>query len=159
MMEKKLTLMDLAKLLEPYDIIELQDVTITGDIELEFGTTKGVALPPALVQALGSALGIREMPEAIEEVQIAELVPATFDVAKAEWTGQIEEVTIGATAADGGTRERSVTIGGEKALQFYNFDVQMPHPPVISVDCFDMPIPLAKAVRRYYEDVMEDPGE
>jgi acetyl-CoA decarbonylase/synthase complex subunit delta len=158
-MEKKRTLADLAKLLERYDIVELEDVTIKGDITVEFGASRGVALPPALVEILRSALGVREMPAVPEAARIAELVPATFDGAKADWTGQIEEVTIGATAADGGTRERAVTIGGEKALQFYNFDAQMPHPPVISVDCFDMPIPLAKAVRGYYEDVMEDPGE
>jgi acetyl-CoA decarbonylase/synthase complex subunit delta len=158
-MEKKRTLADLAKLLERYEIVELEDVRIKGDItlDLEFGASQGVALP--LLEILRSALGGREMPVAPEEARIAELLPATFEVAKATWTEQIEEVTIGATAADGGTRERAITIGGEKALQFYNFDAQMPHPPVISMDCFDMPISLAKAVRGYYEDVMEDPGE
>ena len=158
-MEKKLTLSDLANLLEEYDIVELEDVKITGDIELEFGSSQGVALPPALAQALRSALGMGEMPGVPGEGGIAELLPATFDVAKAEWTGQIEEVTIGATASDGGTREQTVTVGGERSLPFYNFDAQMPHAPTISVDCFDMPIPLAKAVRGFYEDVMEDPGE
>jgi acetyl-CoA decarbonylase/synthase complex subunit delta len=158
-MGKKLTLSDLAKLLAQSEIIELEDVTIKGEIELEFGTSKGVALPPALVQALSSALGIGTMPRAPEVAGIAELLPATFNVAKAEWKGQIEEVTIGATSADGGTREQTVTLGGEQSLPFYNFDARMPHPPVISVDCFDMPIPVAKAVRGFYEDVMEDPGE
>jgi acetyl-CoA decarbonylase/synthase complex subunit delta len=158
-MVKKLTLSDLAKIFEEYDIVEFEDVKITGDIELEFGASQGVALPPALAQALHSALGMRPMPRVPEEAGIAELLPATFEVAKAEWTGQIEEVTIGATASDGGTREQTVTIGGEQSMPFYNFDAQMPHAPVISVDCFDMPIPLAKAVRGFYEDVMEDPGE
>jgi len=158
-MEKKLTLADLAKILEQYDVAELEDVTIKGDVELELGSSAGLALPPALAQALQSLMGVREMPGALEAKRIEELLPATFKVSKAEWRGKIEEVTIGATSADGGTRERTVTIGGEKSLPFYNFDAQMPHPPVISVDCFDMPIPLAKAVREYYGDVMEDPGE
>jgi acetyl-CoA decarbonylase/synthase complex subunit delta len=158
-MVKKLTLSDLAKIFEEYDIVEFEDVKITGDIELEFGASQGVALPPALAQALHSALGMRPMPRVPEEAGIAELLPATFEVAKTEWTGQIEEVTIGATASDGGTREQTVTIGGEQSMPFYNFDAQMPHAPVIAVDCFDMPIPLAKAVRGFYEDVMEDPGE
>ncbi len=158
-MEKKLTLSDLAKIFEEYDIVEFEDVKITGDIELEFWAPQGVALPPALAQALHSALGMHPMPRVPEEAGIAELLPATFEVAKTEWTGHIEEVTIGATASDGGTREQTVTIGGEQSMPFYNFDAQMPHAPVIAVDCFDMPIPLAKAVRGFYEDVMEDPGE
>lgn len=151
-MEMKLTLADIARLFEKYDVIELEDVRIKGDVELELSGSPGVALPPALAQTLQSLLGARGMPT-------AELLPASFEVAKAEWPGKIEEVTIGATSADGGTRERTVTIGGEKALPFYNFDAPMPHPPVITLDCFDMPIPLAKAVRGHYEDVMEDPGE
>jgi len=158
-MEKKLTLADLARILEQYDVIELEDVTIKGDVELELGSSAGLALPHELVQALHSLMGVREMPGALEAKRIEKLLTATFKVAKAEWAGEIEEVTIGATSADGGTREQTVTIGGEKSLPFYNFDAQMPHPPVISVDCFDMPIPLARAVREYYEDVTEDPGE
>jgi acetyl-CoA decarbonylase/synthase complex subunit delta len=138
-MEKKLTLADLAKILGQYDVVELEDVTIKGDVELELGSSTGLALPPALIQALQSLTGAREMLGALEEKKIEELLPAT--------------------SADGGTRERTVTIGGEKSLPFYNFDAKIPHPPVISVDCFDMPIPLARAVREYYEDVMGDPGE
>jgi acetyl-CoA decarbonylase/synthase complex subunit delta len=150
-MGKKLTLSDLAKLLAQSEIIELEDVRIKGEIELELGTSKGVAFPVALVQALSSALGSGTMPRVPEVAGIAELLSATFNVAKAEWNGQIEEVTIGATSADGGTREQTVTVGGEQSLPFYNFDARMPHPPVISVDCFDMPIPLAKGVIGFYE--------
>ncbi len=158
-MEKKITLADIASLFEKYDWVELEDVTIEGDVEIDLGSSTGVALPPALILALQSALGAREKPEARAEERIGELLPATFNVAKAAWTGKIEEVTFGAMSADGGTRDRTITVGGEKSLSFYNFDSSMPHPPVISLDCFDMPIPLAKAVRGYYEDVMADPGE
>ncbi|MBA5941720.1 MAG: CO dehydrogenase/acetyl-CoA synthase subunit delta [Methanophagales archaeon] len=94
-----------------------------------------------------------------DKIEDLDLLPVRFEIKDARWRGEIEEVTIGATSADGGTRERTVTIGGEKSLSFYNFDAQMPHPPVISLDCFDMPVQLAKAVRGYYEDVMDDPAE
>ncbi|MEA2031964.1 MAG: acetyl-CoA synthase subunit delta, partial [Euryarchaeota archaeon] len=188
-MEKEITLAEIAKILEKYEIVELEDVKIKGDIELELAEG-GMALPPSIVQALQSIIsaahissstteaiattaqalqsiiGVGAGAGGVQKVQIpttpAEefgLIHTEFKVAKTEWKGQIEEVTIGATSADGGTREETVTIGGEKALPFYNFDYQMPHPPVISVDCFDMPITLAKAVRGHYEDVMEDPGE
>ena len=187
-MEKEITLADIAKILEKYEIVELEDVKIKGDIELELAEG-GVALPPSIAQALqsiisaahissstteaiattaqalqsiigaGTGAGVQKAPIPTTPAEELELIRTEFKVAKTEWKGQIEEVTIGATSADGGTREATVTIGGEKALPFYNFDYQMPHPPVISVDCFDMPITLAKAVRGHYEDVMEDPGE
>jgi len=97
---------------------------------------------------------------AVPEIVIPEeLVAAKFEVGKQEWAGQIQEVALGATAADGGSRETVVKLGGEKTLPFYGFEVQNPNPPRIAIDCFDMPIPLAKAVREHYADVMEDPGE
>ena len=180
-MPKEITLADLMEILAEYDVIGLEDVSIEGEIEIELSS--GEAVPTSLVQILQSMLGmvdqqieatlstrssliqiLQPMPMqhpalSVGEKMVENLVPARFEVAKAEWNGQIEEVTIGATSSDGGTREKTVTIGGEKSLPFYNFDNQMPHPPVISVDCFDMPITLAKAVRGYYADVMEDPGE
>ncbi|RLG30972.1 CO dehydrogenase/acetyl-CoA synthase subunit delta, partial [Methanosarcinales archaeon] len=149
---KRISLEEIARILERYDIIELEDVKINGDLEIELAVG-GVTIPPSIAQALQSIISV---PAPAKEL---ELISTKFEVAKTEWNGQIEEVTIGATPADGGSREVTVTIGGEKALPFYNFDYQMPHPPVISVDCFDMPISLAKAVREHYEDVMEDPGE
>ena len=160
---KRISLEDIARILEKYDVMELEDVKIKGDLEIELAT--GVAIPPSVVQALQSIIGVQkeEIPAPAvseeERIEALELAEVKFEVAKTEWHGQIEEVTIGATSSDGGTREGTVTIGGEKSLPFYNFDCQMPHPPVISVDCFDMPILLAKAVRGHYEDVMEDPGE
>jgi acetyl-CoA decarbonylase/synthase complex subunit delta len=157
-MAKKLTLAELLRLLGDFEELELEDVTILGDIELEFGGTTGMTLPPALTQALQTLLSGGAVPRAIGAQRAQDLLPASFQVARAEWMGKVEEVTLGATAADGGTRERTVTIGGERALPFYGFDAPMPHPPAISLDCFDMPISLAKAVRVYYEDVMEDPG-
>jgi len=174
-MRKKITLGDLARILENYDIVGLEDVKIEGDVEIELSPSG--AIPPSLTQVLQSMLNVVDKQieatlstrksliqvlqpvQYVEEKKVAVLEEAKFEVAKADWIGDIEEVTIGATSADGGTRESTVTIGGEKSLPFYNFDHQMPYPPVISVDCFDMPIPLAKAVRGYYEDVMEDPGE
>ncbi len=174
-MRKKITFGDLASILENYDIVELEDVKIEGDMEVELSPSG--AIPPSLIQVLQSMLNevdkqveatlstrksliqVLQPVQYVEEKKVAVLERAKFEVAKAAWIGKIEEVTIGATSADGGTRESTVTIGGEKSLPFYNFDHQMPYPPVISVDCFDMPIPLAKAVRGFYEDVMEDPGE
>jgi len=96
----------------------------------------------------------------VPKFQIPEkLVEARFEAYKAEYTGVIQEVTLGATRADGGTREVTVTIGGERSLPFYLFDAEMPHLPVIAIDIFDRRPMLAKAVREHYQDVLDDPAE
>jgi acetyl-CoA decarbonylase/synthase complex subunit delta len=56
-----------------------------------------------------------------------------------KWTGQVREITLGATAADGGTRTQTVTVGGETTLPFLHFEGEVPHPPVIAVEVQDRP--------------------
>ena len=38
-------------------------------------------------------------------------MPQSIEVPKEKWTGKVREVTLGATAAEGGTRARTVTVG------------------------------------------------
>lgn len=51
---------------------------------------------------------------------------------KETWKSSINEVTIGATKDQGGTRGKTVTIGGQKALPFLTFEGELPHKPVIA---------------------------
>ncbi len=96
----------------------------------------------------------------VEEVKLPEtLVEAKFEPVKVEYPSKIEEVTLGATRADGGTREYTVTLGGQRSLAFYLFDAPQPHLPVVAIDVFDRKPMLAKAVRMHYEDVLDDPAE
>lgn len=53
------------------------------------------------------------------------------------WPGAVREVTLGATAAEGGTRNRTVTIGGENGLPFLHDETRMPHPPTIAIEIAD----------------------
>ncbi len=46
-----------------------------------------------------------------------------------KWTGKIREITIGATSADGGTRTKTLTVGGENTLPFLNFPCRRPGDP------------------------------
>lgn len=87
------------------------------------------------------------------------LAKAKFNVGTDKtWKHQIQEVVLGATKADGGSRGNTITIGGEKALPFF-YDAAMPHRPVVTMDVFDMPLGMAKAVKMHYEEVMNDPAE
>ncbi len=49
-----------------------------------------------------------------------------------KWTGQINEVTIGATKDQGGTRGSAVTVGGQTTLPALAFEGEIPHKPVIA---------------------------
>ena len=59
------------------------------------------------------------------------------EIPKDKWMGKVREVTLGATAADGGTRARTVTVGGETTLPFLHFEGTIPHRPVIAVEVMD----------------------
>ena len=51
---------------------------------------------------------------------------------KERWTDKINEVTIGATADQGGTRGKTVTVGGQTTMPLLNFEGDLPHKPVIA---------------------------
>jgi len=66
---------------------------------------------------------------------------------KKGYCSRISEVTIGATNAGGGTRNRSHVIGGENAPAFHYSEGYRARRPVISHDVFDTLIPLPSNVR------------
>jgi len=118
----------------------------------------GIQMPIAAQPQVQPAVEVK--PEEIPKFKIPEkLLSAKFEPYKVEYPGKIEEVTLGATRADGGTRETTVTIGGEKSLAFYTFDALNEYMPAIAIDVFDRKPMLAKAVREHYQDVLEDPAE
>jgi len=51
---------------------------------------------------------------------------------KEKWTAKINEVTIGATKDEGGTRGSTITVGGQSALPFLTFEGELPNKPVIA---------------------------
>ncbi len=75
------------------------------------------------------------------------------------YPGRVVEVKIGATKKEGGTRDKTVVVGGETSPAFYTFESPTPHPPVVSLDVFDTKIPMAKAVKNNWRDVLDDPAE
>jgi len=54
-----------------------------------------------------------------------------------KWSGKVLEVKIGATADEGGTRSRTVTVGGETTLPFLQFEGEMPNPPRVAIEIAD----------------------
>ncbi len=119
--------------------LEFEDVTFdVGELELRFSPI---------------------VRKAVQLKKILELAKLEFTPLNIEWIGKVEEVRLGATANDGGTRDTTYVIGGEGAAAFYNFEQTMPHPPVVSMDVFDTKIHLPKAIRDQFGDVLEDPAQ
>jgi acetyl-CoA decarbonylase/synthase complex subunit delta len=74
--------------------------------------------------------------------------------------GRINEVTIGATADQGGTRSHTVTIGGSTALPYHFFEGEHPNRPVVAMEVFDrVPPRYPDALRGCFGGVIDRPAE
>lgn len=184
-MPDKLELNDLQKLLTSLNVEEFEGVEIEGDLEIEIEPGAGGGMNPMLAYMIGQETtqaavhlmniarvmgfpveqmfqqqqaAVPEMPEPAVK-KLDQLVRGEFEVSTKDWPNQIEEVVLGATSSDGGTRGHTITLGGEEAQPYYSFDSKLPNRNYVTIDIFDMPITLASAVKEHYEDVMEDPAE
>ena len=83
----------------------------------------------------------------------------TIEIPREKWTGQVREVTIGATAEDGGTRTKTLTIGGETTLPFLQFEGDIPHRPALALEIRDRkPDDWSPLLLETWGDVVESPG-
>ncbi len=160
---------EILELLRKFQEIELEDVDMDiGDLEIVLQPTTGMDtrlvyanLAAKIAELAGLApapsVAAPAPPVAVPKVKPTKLLEETFTPYIMEYPGQIREVTLGATRAEGGSRGKTVTIGGETSPSFYLFENAPPHPPVISLDTFDMKVRLPKAIRMHVEDVWDDP--
>jgi len=73
--------------------------------------------------------------------------------------GKVREVTLGATAADGGTRTQTITVGGETGLPFLHFEGETPHRPVVAVEIYDKrPADWSPLLLEAWGDAVDDPA-
>jgi acetyl-CoA decarbonylase/synthase complex subunit delta len=88
------------------------------------------------------------------------LMPVTVEIPKEKWAGKVREVTLGATAEDGGTRARTVTVGGESTLPFLHFDGAIPYRPALAIEVRDRrPDDWSPLLYAAWGDAMNDPVE
>jgi acetyl-CoA decarbonylase/synthase complex subunit delta len=87
-------------------------------------------------------------------------MPVSVEIPVEKWSGSIRAVTLGATAAEGGTRSHAITVGGQTALPFLSFEGKLPNQPAVAVEICcrnpgdEWPEPLTKA----WGAVMADPA-
>jgi len=82
------------------------------------------------------------------------------ELSKDKWPGAVRTITLGATAADGGTRAHTVTVGGETSLPYMHFESSMPNPPVIAIEIKDRrPDDWSPLLLEYWGEVIDDPAK
>jgi acetyl-CoA synthase len=114
-----------------------------------------VIAPPAREEVVAPPLKVRPVPPPwtpAKETSVALL--------KEQWTGQVREVTLGATAAEGGTRAGTVTVGGETTLPFLHFEGEIRHRPVVAIEIMNRrPDDWSPLLMEAWGDAVNDPGD
>ena len=83
-----------------------------------------------------------------------------LSLVKDQWTGQVNQLTLGATAAKGGTRTRTLTIGGESTLPYMFGEGDMPYPPAIATEISDRkPTDWSPLLLEAWGEVVNDPAQ
>lgn len=81
------------------------------------------------------------------------------EIPKEKWLGKVREVTLGATAEQGGTRSHTVTVGGETTLPFLGFEGAIPHRPLVAIEIADYkPTDWSALLEHVWGSAMEDAG-
>lgn len=82
-----------------------------------------------------------------------------LEIPKDKWPGSVRAVTIGAVSADGGTRSKSITIGGQTTLPYLHFEAPTPNQPVVGIEIKSRrPEDWSTLLNEAWGDVMDDPA-
>ncbi|MEK7808466.1 MAG: acetyl-CoA decarbonylase/synthase complex subunit delta [Chloroflexota bacterium] len=83
----------------------------------------------------------------------------TVEIPKEKWNGKVREVKIGATKEEGGSRTKTITIGGEATLPFLHFENTIPHAPALAIEIKDRkPADWSPLLYEAWGDAMNDPA-
>jgi acetyl-CoA decarbonylase/synthase, CODH/ACS complex subunit delta len=139
---------EILALLAKFQEIELEDFQM--DVkEMELSFEPGMA---------GQIMPKLKLPPALKSGKPTALLQAAFAPPIETYTSKIAEVKLGGTKAEGGSRGRTIIVGGETSPAFYTFERPIVHSPIITLDVFDMEVPLSKAVKMHVKEVMGDPA-
>lgn len=83
-----------------------------------------------------------------------------IEIPKDSWPGTVRTITIGATEAQGGTRQKTVTVGGQKTMPFLNFEQPMPNPPVVAIEIrHRRPDDWSPLLMKFWGTTADDPAQ
>ncbi len=125
-------------------------------------------LPATPVEVIPSAEASTAPPVAPVEQAVIALPPdepwlaedTQTEILKEKWTGSVRVAKLGATPAEGGTRAKVVTVGGETAMPFMDFEGTMPNPPVLALEIKDRrPDDWSELLLKEWGSVVDDPAQ
>ncbi len=83
-----------------------------------------------------------------------------IDIPKDKWPGSVKTVTVGATAAEGGTRAKTVKIGGQTTMPYLQFEAPTPNQPVVAIEIKShKPEDWSQLLAEAWGDAMNDPAQ
>ena len=139
----------LMELLAKLQEIELEDFEMNvGDLE--------IWLQPGAVSA--PLIAPPKVAPPLKAAKPTQIIEAEFVPPIETYSGNVVEVKLGATKSEGGSRGKSVIIGGETTPAFYTFERPTPHSPIVTLDVFDTEVPLPKAVKMHVKEVLGNPA-
>jgi len=128
----------LLELLAKLQRVELEDFEMeVENLELWLPSAAAMMIPPKAAVT----------PTPMPKVKPTRILEEEFIPPIEEYTGMVREVTLGATKSEGGSRGKTVTIGGATTPAFYIFEKPPKHPPVVALDTFDMKVPLPNLLK------------
>lgn len=82
------------------------------------------------------------------------------EIIKEKWTNKINELTLGATKEQGGTRSKALKVGGESTLPFMFQEGEMPNRPLTAMEVWDVePAEWPDILRKPFGDSLKNPAE
>ena len=82
-----------------------------------------------------------------------------IDIPIEKWSGKIEEVFLGATKEDGGSRAKKIVVGGETTLPFLTFEGKIPNKPVIAIEVYDIIPNYPDILKDIFASIWDKPAE
>jgi len=83
-----------------------------------------------------------------------------IEIPKDKWPGSIKKVTLGATSAEGGTRAKSITVGGQTTLPYLHFEAPTPNKPIVAIEIKShKPDDWSPLLGEVWGDTMNDPAQ
>jgi acetyl-CoA decarbonylase/synthase complex subunit delta len=83
-----------------------------------------------------------------------------IEIPKDKWPGSIKTITIGATAVEGGTRAKSITLGGQTTMPYLHYEAPMPNKPVIAIEIKSRkPDDWSPLLAEVWGEAMTDPAQ
>lgn len=83
-----------------------------------------------------------------------------IEIPKDKWPGSIRAITIGGTSDEGGSRTKTVTVGGGTTMPYLQFEAPMPNKPVIAIEIKSRkPEDWSPLLAEVWGDAMADPAQ